>query len=121
MVDIVSPVGRVLALTIPNGQALSAPGNVEGFHIVGLIPPAAWTAAVLTFRASIDGSVWNDLYDDATERQIASASLATGRWIRLDGNLWRGISTLILRSGPAAGAVNQAADRVLQLILEPRP
>jgi hypothetical protein len=95
-------------------------GNID---LVGIVSPAAWTAAALTFQASHDGVTFANLYDsDGAEITIASGSIpaAASRFIAFTSDLiakLAGIRHLKLRSGVAALAVQQAATRTLQLAL----
>ncbi len=104
--------------TIANGTSLSAAVQVSG-KLVGIITPAAWTPASMTFQGSQDGVTYVDLYDDITERAIASAAIPTAaaRMLALSLNNWLCVNYIKVRSGPAAAAVNQAASRAIQLIL----
>lgn len=107
-----------ITATIANTASLSGSTKVGG-KLVGIITPATWTAAGLTFQGSQDGTNFFDLYDDATERMIASASIpASGaRMLSLDLNDWLCVNFVKLRSGPSAGAVAQGGSRVFTLIL----
>lgn len=83
---------------------------------VGLIMPAAWTAADITFQVSIDGVNYADLYDKAGAE--VSYKAAVSRGIQLgDFDLapWMYIK---VRSGTAAVPVNQAAERAIQVVMK---
>ncbi len=107
-------------MTIAISQSLSSTGgdanngiiDLRGKSLVGIQMPAVWTAAVLTFSASMDGGVtYNDLYDDTmTERSI---SVVANRSITLDPTKFMGVTHLKFRSGTGAAAVNQAAARTI--------
>lgn len=107
------PSSVVAAIT--NGQSLSAAVEVQG-KLVGLIVPAAWTAAGLSFQGSIDGTNFFDIYDDGVERQIASANVAINRLLSLDLNDWLPVQWIKVRSGTAAVPVAQGALRNIVLI-----
>lgn len=107
-------------VTIANGASLSgAAVFVNGVtSLVGIVIPAAWTAAALTFQASADGTTYGDLYNTAgTEVTIPSSAVAASRYIALDPSDFAGIAYLKVRSGTSAAAVNQTADRTLTLVV----
>jgi hypothetical protein len=112
----------VLTATIANGASLSDAQQVSG-RLVGIVIPAAWTAAAITFQGSQDGTNYFDIWDNATataaERTIASAGVPTagGRLLSLDLTDWLGVNYLKVRSGVAGAAVNQGAARLLGLVL----
>lgn len=106
------------SVTIPAGQSQSGVLDKEGFKLIGLIVPAGWTAADITFLGGLDpNGAFSPLYkDDGTEVTI---TVSAGRAVSIDvAGLslapWR---YLKLRSGSAAAPVNQAADRLLQVTL----
>lgn len=108
------------SVTIANGASVTSTGGPVGDGVidlrkkslVGIQMPAAWTAANLTFSASMDGGVtFNDLYDDSgTERTVTAAA---GRSITLDPMRFLGCTHLKIRSGTSAAAVNQGAARTI--------
>ena len=102
--------------TIASGTSLSGAADLGTGRIVGLVIPASWTSAAITFQGSADGSTYFDLYDDAIERTIASGSVAASRFLALSLGDWLGIRAVKLRSGTAASPVNQPADRVITLV-----
>lgn len=114
------------AVTIANGAALS--GAVEVSQRVGdartalvgiVTDPTGWTAAVLTFDVSADGTTYYPLYNAAgTEVSIPSAMLSTtSAWIALDPADFAGVAFVKLRSGTKAATVNQGAARALSLVV----
>lgn len=102
--------------TIASGASLSNAVDLGTGRLVGLIMPAAWTTASISFQGSADGSSYFDLYDDATERAIASSSLAPSRFIALPIADWLMLRALKIRSGSAATPVSQSADRAITLV-----
>lgn len=108
------------SVIIPNAGNLSNAGGdlnsgiiiVTKKSLVGIQMPATWTAAALTFSASMDGGVtYNDLYDDTMiERSIA---VVANRTITLDPTKFMGCTHLKFRSGTGAAPVNQGAARTL--------
>lgn len=100
--------------TIANGENLSGAVDLGDKTMTGIIMPAAWTAAVLTFAVSADGVTYNPLYDEyGTE---VAETVAAGRAIRLDPAQWAGWRYLKIRSGTAAAPVAQGAERIVQIV-----
>lgn len=97
--------------TILSGASLSGAFYVGAGRLVGIQMPAAWTTASLTFQTSQDGSTFSNLYDYAGNEVVVSAD--TSRQIAVD-NIDAGI-WMKVRSGTAASAVNQGADRILTM------
>lgn len=99
--------------TIANNESLSGAVNLGDTKGATIFMPAAWTAASLTFQVSHDGTNWFNLYDkDGTEYTVqADASRA----IVLPLADWFGVEHLKIRSGTAAAAVNQGAERILTI------
>ncbi len=105
-------------IEINNAGNLSTAAKVDG-KLVGIVTPSAWTAAGMTFQASDDGENFFDVYDQATERQIAAASIAVSgsRLLSLALSDWLCVKWLRVRSGSAAAPVSQGAARTISLIL----
>lgn len=104
-------------VTIPNGGSLSDAGYVHG-ALVGIIVPAAWDTAVLSFQGALTaGGTFFDIYDQTTARSMLSAEIAGGqKFLSLSLNSWTPFNYLKLRSGTAASPVNQTAARVFTLV-----
>lgn len=108
---------------IASGASLSGAIDLRGTHVTnkglrlfGIVMPAAWTAANLTFQASFDGgTTYVNMYDYNGLEVVATAS--TSRLIVLDPVVFASIPLLKIRSGTAASAVNQGGDRTLTLVL----
>lgn len=103
--------------TIANGASLSGAFYVGAGELVAVDMPAAWTAAALTFQASVDGVTFQDLYDEAgNEVTVAvqpSQHVAIGEGGGARAEHFRGAPYMKVRSGPAGAAVAQGAARVL--------
>jgi hypothetical protein len=103
------------SVTIASGNSLSGAVPIGDHVPVGIAMPASWDAAGLTFQVSCDGgTTWNELYDSTGVETTFTVS--TSRYIPLDPTVWIGINHIKIRSGTAAVAVNQTADRVLTLV-----
>ncbi len=107
-----------VAATILATASMSDAVEING-RLAGIVTPAAWTAAALTFQGSVDGVTYTNIYDAAVERTIASAAVpaAESRFLSLDPSLWAAFRYIKIRSGTAAAAVAQGADRVLSLVI----
>lgn len=116
------PIAASTTVTIAQGAALSGAVDLYGCSLVGIQMPATWTAASLSFDVSIDGTTYTALYTvssalAATEYAITSPAASYG--ISLDPAIFAGWRFLKVRSGTAAATVNQAAARVITLIVRP--
>lgn len=113
-----APTSRTVAIT--SGQALSAASAaLTGATLVGVVTPAAWTAADMTFQASWDGGVtYADVYDEATEYTIGTGVIATAasRYFAVNSAMFYGATNVKVRSGTGAAPVNQGAGRTVTLI-----
>lgn len=109
---------RYRIATIANGASLSDAVELPaGFYMAAVEMPAAWTAAALTFQAGENGDDFSNVYDaDGDEVEVAAAE---ARWVVLTPADWCAVPYVKVRSGTAASAVNQAAEREIKLILRP--
>ena len=103
--------------TIANGTSLSAAIDMGVMSRPrGLIMPAGWDAAAITFQVSNDGITFQNLYDDAAEVSVAAAGASRTIGFKYDlRNILMRWQYLKIRSGPAAGPVNQTAQRDIQV------
>jgi len=108
----------VVEVAIANGQALSAAADLQIVRLHRINMPAGWTAATITFQVSDDGEEWADLYLATDEYEVTAA--AANRSIVVDQALFFGVRWLKVRSGTAAAAVNQGAERILKLVTAPQ-
>lgn len=106
-------------VTIASGASLSGAATIEG-TLVGILMPAAWDAAQLTFQSSPDGLTYADTYTSSgTELITSGAAAAASRYLTFApsaSNTLANVKYIKVRSGPSAGAVTQSADRVLTLV-----
>lgn len=104
-------------VTIGAGQALSPQVDLGAMTLVGIVTPAAWTAAGLTFQISPDGgATWLEHYNSAGAE--TTFTVAASQYIAVDPTLWRGVYSLQLRSGTAGTPVNQTGGATLTLVLK---
>ena len=101
-------------VVIEDNASLSSPVASEGFALAGILVPAGWVTADITFQASADGTNWFNLFDDtATEVTVEAAAES---YVAFDGRPFRGIPRLKVRSGTAASPVPQTSGPIaLQL------
>lgn len=105
---------------IAAGASVSDTLDLTTTALLGLIMPAAWTAAALTVEVSADGTTFTGLaYNDAATQcnSIASPVAGSAYALNLSGLLpYRYVR---LRSGTTASPVNQAAERSITVITRP--
>jgi hypothetical protein len=100
-------------VVIGSGQALSGEADLEGRVLVGVVIPAAWSAANLTFQgAAAPGGTFQDVYDDAGTEYVVTA--AASRHIAVQ--VLEALQYVKVRSGTAGTPVNQVAERTVTLI-----
>jgi hypothetical protein len=104
-------------VTIAAGASLSSPASVGSKVLCGIIFPAVWTSASLTFQVSVDGgATWLEYYDDSTTEQQILTTTPTGLYLALDASMFAGVTMLKVRSGTFAAPVNQVAAASLMLV-----
>lgn len=103
--------------SIANGASLSGAVDSSAGRLARIDMPASWTAANLTFQISSDNATWLNLYDALGAEYTVQAAASRGLIVPLIDFL--GARYIKIRSGTAAAAVNQGADRVLTLTLVP--
>lgn len=104
-------------VVIANGASLSSEADLKGRKLVGILMPASWTAATITFQSRPTAAhTATNVYDAGTERSIA---VDASRFHMVDIEDWMGVRFLAIRSGTAGAAVNQGAERTLTLVLQP--
>jgi hypothetical protein len=104
-------------VAILNAASLSAAVPVGKAIPIGILIPAAWTTANITFQASVDDTNFVDVYNDiGTELSVTVGGAA--RFIALDQTYFLGFSSIKIRSGTTGTPVAQAADRVLTVCMK---
>ncbi len=99
--------------TIAADASLSAAVPIGGDLPVNIQMPTGWDAANLTFQSSQDGVTFQDLYDSNGIEVAVQADAS--RNIQLNPADFAGLYWLKIRSGTAAAAVDQTAERTLYL------
>jgi hypothetical protein len=103
-------------VTITNGTSLSAAVDLGGLTLVGVLLPATWTAAGISFQAGEPtGTTFGKLVNSAGT-EVTAAGLTGGEYVTLDPNAMYGYRHVKVRSGTNGTPVNQGADRVVRLI-----
>ena len=107
----------LIPVVIANGASLSAEVDTGAQTLVGIVMPAAWTAAALTFQVGVGGGApWLEHYSAAGVE--TTFTVAAGQYIAVDPTLWRGVNAIKLRSGTAAAPVNQGQAATLLLVVK---
>jgi len=102
--------------TIAASESLSDSVDLGSGTVFGIIIPASWTTADLTFQGSVDGTNFYNLFtDDGTEYTVVAAA---SRFIAsINYPLYYNLAFLKVRSGTAGSPVNQAAERQIKLVM----
>lgn len=85
-------------------------------RLCGIIMPASWTTADITFQVSDDGVNYYDFYDADTVSEIAY-TFSAGKAYRIDPTIFYAANYVKIRSGTSATPVNQAASRDILLVV----
>ena len=106
--------------TIANGESLSDEVDCGADrYIVGIIMPQVWTAAAMTFQAGVATGMVANVYDQFGAE--LSYTVDAARYIPVgDLPTFYGARFVHLRSGTAAAAVAQGAEREITLVLAAR-
>lgn len=108
-------------VTILNGQSLSPEVLIGNATLVGIIMPAAWTAAGLSFQAAekptADSGTYGNVFDSSGVELTIPASAS--QYLALDPAKMCGLRFMKIRSGTSGTPVAQGADRILILIARP--
>lgn len=97
-----------------NGN-LSGAAELKGSALVGIVMPAAWDTANLTFQASYDGTTYNNVYDSSGNEVTVTA--AASRFIQISPAAWSSVAYLKVRSGTSGTPVTQTAARTIKLVV----
>lgn len=94
---------------------LSVAVNLGGRVLTGIVMPTAWTAANISFLASVDGTNFYALESvaiDGTITALAITSPAASKHYAIDVTQWYSVRWLKI-----ATSAGQAADRTIKLVL----
>lgn len=109
----------VVQALIASGQSLAAEVDVGNKSVVGLVVPANWTTAPITFQASPDGgTTWGELVDQTGNPiEIASLTGGTSTWyVAFDTYNLQAVYSIKVRSGTLGTPVNQSSAVSLSII-----
>jgi len=89
-------------VVIASSGTVSTTLTLEGNRILlGLITPAALTGTAFTFKGSIDGTNFYNLYNEGTSYSV---NVSTDRFVALDRETMDGVRYVQVVSGSAEGA-----------------
>ncbi len=121
---------EIIPVVIPTGATGLPvdPVNLGARTLVGIIMPAAWTAADLSFQVLVDevnpgGNSPNPTRTyaelvDSSGANMAITAPAQGEYVAIAPTAaFTGLGRIRVRSGTASVPVNQAADRTLRLVV----
>jgi len=109
-------------VTIAINTSLSGATYIGDGDLVGIMMPAGWTSAGITFQSSYDGVTYQNLWDAAgNEITVSSSSAVASQNITIDSDQFDGCVWIKFRSGTGASPVNQAAARTITLLVRKRP
>ena len=94
-----------IVATIAQDASVSDHVNLQGAVLVGIMMPAQWDAANLTFQVSMDDVTYLDAYSSAGAEHVVTA--AASRHIWLDPSAFASYRWLIVRSGTTGTPVDQ--------------
>lgn len=109
---------KQVQVKITSGTALSSVGLVSWEQLVGILMPAGWDAADITFQNSLDGTTFGDVFTVSGEYKIPSAQVAVGRTLILSPLDTNPLFQIKVRSGITSAPVNQTADRIITLLIK---
>ena len=101
--------------TISGGTSLSPAMAMNNSFVSGIIIPATWSAADLTFQVSFDGTNFYDLYDGTDGTEVVIKGIA-GKALRVAPVDFMGYTYLKVRSGTGATPVNQTGDKLITVV-----
>lgn len=99
--------------TISSGQTVSDEMELRGTYLVAMILPSTFDGTTMTFKGSIDGTNFFDMYN-AGGVQMTS-TVAASRWIPFSPQDFAGCNFIKL----VAGTAQSTTDTLIQLITRP--
>ena len=105
-------------LTIPAAASVSEALPLDTRSLLGFITPAAWTSAALSIEVSPDGVTWLPAYDSYSAQVGVYSSIPTAASAAyaVDVSALLPWEWVRFRSGTSAAPINQAANRVFQVV-----
>ncbi len=125
----------VKPVMIANGTAVSTIAYIGDGDFIGLVMPAGWDAAGITFQGGVALPNTPVAQSPATEtgppvfanlfnqggNEVTITSPAAGEQITIPEDMINGCEWIKIRSGTSGSPVNQTADRTLYVIVQKRP
>ena len=103
---------RTVTIDVSADDDLSDGIHLGDAAVVGIMMPAAWSAANIGFQASVDGTTYGVVVDNAGTPIVVTAP-AAGEFVTLDADLLTGAEYIKVSSSAL-----QAADRTISLALK---
>jgi hypothetical protein len=105
---------------IANGASLSGAVHIDRRLVTGILMPADWTTASLTFTgAAAKGGTHGVLKDsDGNELTVSAADDIFIALTSAEMDILSAPNEIKVRSGTSSAAVNQGAERTLTLVLK---
>ena len=96
-------------VTIESSGTTSSARDLNGLgNLVALVTPATLTGTSFTFQASVDGSTYNNVYNEGTQYSV---TVAASRYVALDPAVFAGAQYVKVVSGST-----EAAERTITLV-----
>lgn len=113
----------VVPVNFANGQSVSEKVDLTNFALSGVIIPASWTAASLSFQAASPAAKDKEKADYFVLTDSAGAevtfTVAASRFVSLTpahAEIFKATTYLRLQSGTSGAAVAQTGDKTLYLV-----
>jgi hypothetical protein len=96
-------------VTIESSGTTSSARDLNGLgNLVALVTPSALTGTSFTFQASVDGTTYNNVYNEGTQYSV---TVAASRYVALDPAVFAGAQYVKVVSGSS-----EAAERTITLV-----
>ena len=96
-------------VTIESSGTTSSARDLNGLgNLVALVTPSTLTGTSFTFQASVDGSTYNNVYNEGTQYSV---TVAASRYVALDPAVFAGAQYVKVVSGST-----EAAERTITLV-----
>lgn len=107
-----------MSVTIPNGASVSEMIATQGRALVGIVMPAAWTAAAIGYKVCLSGNAADLLpvYDSGGNAMTTSAAASTHIAFPTSDAIFAPFLQIASVTAATATGVNQGADRTLLLL-----
>lgn len=105
-------------VTIASGASVSEPFNLQGKALVGIVMPAAWTAAGIAFAGSVSGRIadMQQIYDNGGNPEYCTAAASKPiAFPNSDALFFPFLQLISVSTADKVTPVAQGADRTLTL------